>query len=213
MEGYITVQQEAQDDFVEKKSRFIGYCRPVCSEEEALAFIAQIKKKHWDATHNVSAYILKDGLKRFSDDGEPQGKAGIPVLDAMEKNRIEDAVVVATRYFGGIMLGGGGLIRAYSKTASVAIAAAKKVFMKSCSQMVLHCDYNAYGRAAAIIPACGGTIEDTQFLEEIILSFYIAPAQVGPLQKLLADATNGRFQAEETGRAFYGFPVESSQDT
>lgn len=211
MEAYYTVQNAAEAAFVEKKSRFIGHCRPVQTEAEALAFIAEIKKKHWDATHNVSAFILRGGLKRFSDDGEPQGKAGIPVLDAMEKNGVEDAVVVATRYFGGIMLGGGGLIRAYSKTAAMAVAAAKKILMKSCGLMTLHCDYNAYGRVSAVIFAAGAVLDETRFLEDVQLCFHIAPENSSLLQKQLADATNGRVQAVETGKAYFAFPVEQQE--
>ena len=118
---YVTVEREAVDEFIEKKSRFIGSCRPVQTEEEALDFIAKLKSQYWDASHNVYAYILREGnIARFSDDGEPQGTAGIPVIDTLKKAGVVDAVVVATRYFGGILLGGGGLIRAYSHTASIA---------------------------------------------------------------------------------------------
>lgn len=104
---YITVRAEGADQFVEKKSRFIGSCRPASTEEEALEFISGLKTKYWDASHNVYAYILREGnIQRFSDDGEPQGTAGIPVIEAMKKSGVTDAVVVATRYFGGILLGG-----------------------------------------------------------------------------------------------------------
>ena len=113
--SYKTVQQEASDEFVEKRSRFIGYCKPVTTEEEALEFINRIKSKHWDARHNVYAYCLREGqIKRYSDDGEPQGTAGMPVLDVLLKSELTDLVVVVTRYFGGILLGTGGLVRAYS---------------------------------------------------------------------------------------------------
>lgn len=208
MGAYITVEHEAEDAFLEKKSRFIGCCRPVQTQAQALAFIAEVKKKHWDATHHVFAYILRDGVKRFFDDGEPQGKAGIPVLDAMEKSGIEDAVIVATRYFGGIMLGGGGLIRAYSKTASVAIAAAKKIWMKHCCLMELRCNYHVYAKVAALIPDNGGVLDDTQFLKDVLLFFHILPEKIGGLQKQLADATNGTVQARETGKGYYAFSLE-----
>lgn len=206
---YITVKKEASDFFIEKKSKFIGYCRPVSKEEEAMAFIAGIKKQHFDASHNVYAYILRDGnIKRFSDDGEPQGKAGIPVLDAMEKSGVTDAVVVATRYFGGTLLGGGGLIRAYSHTASIALAAAEKILMKSCLLMRLSCDYNLYGRVSALIPECAGVIDDTEFLEDVALRFHIAPEERSALQKKLDDATNGKITAEVTGEKFFEFMAQ-----
>ena len=162
MAQYKTVLQEAQDDFVEKRSRFIGYVRPVSTEAEALAFIAEKKSKHWDASHNVYAYILRDGgVMRYSDDGEPQGTAGIPVLDVLQKSGVTDVVVVATRYFGGILLGGGGLVRAYSHTASIALQAAGIVTMRECLMLEVLCDYGQYGRAAALVPECGGVMDGT----------------------------------------------------
>ena len=206
---YITVKNEASDFFFEKKSKFIGYCKPVQTEEEALAFVAALKKRHFDASHNVYAYILREGnLKRFSDDGEPQGKAGIPVLDAMEKSGVTDTVVVATRYFGGTLLGGGGLIRAYSHTASIALAAAGKVVMKSCLLRRLNCDYNQYGRVSALIPECGGVIDDTQFLEDVALQLHIVPEEQAAMQKKLSDLTNGKIEAEAIGENFFEFSVK-----
>lgn len=206
---YITVKNAASDFFIEKKSKFIGSCRPVQTEEEALAFVAGLKKQHFDASHNVYAYILREGnLRRFSDDGEPQGKAGIPVLDAMEKSGVTDAVVVATRYFGGTLLGGGGLIRAYSHTASIALAAAERIVMKSCLLMELRCDYNHYGRVSALIPDCGGVIDDTEFLEDVTLRFHIVPEEQAAMQKKLSDLTNGSVEAEAAGEKFFEFSAE-----
>ena len=211
MAEYITVRQSAADEFVEKKSRFIGYCCQVTTESSALEFIDSIKKKHYDASHNVSAYILREGgLMRFSDDGEPSGKAGIPVLDAMKKNNLTDTVVVATRYFGGTMLGGGGLIRAYSHTASIAIAAAEKVIRRECSLMRVESDYSLYGRISGLIPEGNGVIDDTEFLERVIISFHIAPEDAVPLQRKLADASNGQISAEEYGLEYYTFPYKET---
>lgn len=205
---YITIEKEADDFFVEKKSRFIGTCCPVKTEEEALAFIARMKSKYWDATHNVYAYILKEGgIQRFSDDGEPQGTAGIPVIDTLKKSGVVDVAVVATRYFGGILLGGGGLIRAYSHTASIALAAGGKIAMRECLLMHLTVDYSLYGRAAAIVPECGGVIEDTDFLESVTISFHIAPEQEAPLAKKLADATSGQVAPIRDGIKYFAFPV------
>ena len=111
MKDYLTIEGFAQDEFVEKKSRFIGYAKHVETEEEAVSFINEMKQKHWDATHNVYAYVLRNGqIRRYSDDGEPQGTAGIPTLDVILKEGIVDVCVVVTRYFGGILLGGGGLV-------------------------------------------------------------------------------------------------------
>ena len=115
MEEYKTIELEADDFFIEKKSRFIGYAKPIKTQQEALDFIAKIKSKHWDATHNVYAYVLRENnIQRYSDDGEPGGTAGVPMLDVLLKEGVVDACVVGTRYFGGTLLGAGGLVRAYS---------------------------------------------------------------------------------------------------
>ena len=203
---YITVKREAADEFIEKKSRFIGTCRPVQTEKEALEFIARLKSQYWDATHNVYAYILREnGIQRFSDDGEPQGTAGIPVIDTLKKAGVVDAVVVATRYFGGTLLGGGGLIRAYSHTASIALAAAKKITMRECLLLALSCDYSLYGKVASLVPEAGGGVGDTQFLERVNLRFHLDPAALPALEKRLADATSGRCALVEEGKQFFPF--------
>lgn len=117
---YTTLAGYGEDEFVEKRSRFIGYAAPVSTEAEAVAFVNSIRERHREATHNVYAYILREGqIKRYSDDGEPQGTAGIPVLDVLQKAGIVDAVVVVTRYFGGTLLGAGGLVRAYTEGAAI----------------------------------------------------------------------------------------------
>lgn len=203
---YLTVQAEGQDEFIEKKSRFIGSCRPVKTEQEALDFIAALKTKYWDASHNVYAYILREsGVQRFSDGGEPQGTAGIPVMDTLKKSGITDVVVVATRYFGGILLGGGGLIRAYSHTATIALEAARKVTMRECLLLSASCDYSLYGRVQGVIPECGGVIDDTEFLENVTLRFHLAPEELGAFQKRLADATSGKGIVKEEGKRFFEF--------
>lgn len=201
---YITVRKEGSDEFVEKKSRFIGSCRPVKTEEEALAFIAGVRSRYWDASHNVYAYILREGgIQRFSDDGEPQGTAGIPVIEAMKKSGVTDAVVVATRYFGGILLGGGGLIRAYSHTASIGLAAAERVRMKECLLLEIPCGYDSYGRVQGLVPECGGIVEDTAFLEQVTVRFHLEPEGLENLKRRLADATAGRAEVKEMGKGFF----------
>lgn len=203
---YVTVRGPGAAEFVEKKSRFIGSCRPVKTEEEALGFIREMKSKYWDASHNVYAYVLREnGVQRFSDDGEPQGTAGIPVIETLKKAGVVDAVVVATRYFGGILLGGGGLIRAYSHTASIALAAAEKITMRECLLFSASCDYSSYGRVQGAVPECGGVVDDTAFLEDVTLRFHIAPEQVEALMKKLADATGGKAVLKEEGKRFFAF--------
>ncbi len=205
---YITVLEEGAAEFTEKKSRFIGTCRPVTTEEEALRFIAEMKKKYWDASHNVYAYILREGgVQRFSDDGEPQGTAGIPVIETMKKAGVTDAVLVATRYFGGILLGGGGLIRAYSHTASVGLSAAKKAAMRQCLLLSVRCDYSLYGKLQGLNPECGGIVDDTEFLEDVSIRFHLAPESLEALEKRLADATGGRACVQKDGEKFFPFAL------
>ena len=204
MAEYRTIAQAAQDEFVEKRSRFIGYARPVQTEEEAQAFIAEMKSRHWDATHNVYAYILREGnIQRYSDDGEPQGTAGIPTLDVLQKSHVTDVAVVVTRYFGGILLGGGGLVRAYSHGASIALKAAGIITMKECSLLMLSCDYSRYGRVSSLIPECGGIIDDTDFAGDVTLSFHMVPELMGSFARKLADATNGQVTFEECGSQYF----------
>ena len=201
---YKTVGCEAQDEFTEQRSRFIGYVRPVKTEEEALAFIEEKKKYHWDARHNVYAYSLRDGgIKRFSDDGEPHGSAGAPVLDVIVKSGVTDVVVVVTRYFGGILLGVGGLVRAYTRAAKIALEAGGIVTVQMCSICKVTCDYNLYGAISGLIPANGGIIDDTEFADTVTISFHITPEGLSKFTKELADRTCGRVEPEITGENFF----------
>lgn len=204
MSEYLTVKQSACDEFVEKRSRFIGYCKPVKTQEEAVEFINEIRSKHWDATHNVYAYVLSDGqIMRYSDDGEPQGTAGVPVLEVMKKTGIVDAVVVVTRYFGGIMLGAGGLVRAYSHGASVAVNAAKPIKMQLCLECTVSCTYSRYGKVSSLIPELGGIIDDSDFGEGVDILFHIPEEKFTKLNKELADATSGEVQAQYDEARYY----------
>lgn len=201
---YKTVKTEATDEFVEKRSRFIGYVKPVQTEQEAVDFIRSKRSEHWDARHNVYAYSLREGnIKRYSDDGEPSGTAGMPVLDVIVKNGVQDVCVVVTRYFGGVLLGTGGLVRAYSQGAKIALEAGQIVTMQSCAVCALSCSYNQYGKAAALIPECGGAVDDTVFDAEVTLRFHIRPEQLGALNKKLADATAGEVQAKSDAEAYF----------
>ena len=203
---YRTIRAAASAEFVEKRSQFIGYISPVTTQQDAIAFIDSIKSKHWDATHNVPAYIIRNGnICRFSDDGEPQGTAGMPVLDVLRKSGVTDVVTVATRYFGGILLGGGGLVRAYSHTASIALQAAQIITMRECLLLSLTCDYGRYGRVASLVPECGGVTDDTVFEEKVTVKFHLAPELLGAFRKKLADATNGQVDVTEDGKKFFEF--------
>lgn len=210
---YRTLKAESCDEFIEKRSRFIGYARPVKTEEEALEFIKQMKARHWDAAHNVYAYSLRQGqIRRFSDDGEPQGTAGIPVLEVLTKRQITDAVVVVTRYFGGILLGAGGLVRAYSHGAGLGVEASGIVTMAPCVTASLQCAYDQYGRVSALIPSCGGVIDDTVFEEAVSIRFHILPRLLGGFEKDLADATCGRVEINIEGEEFFSFSEGETAD-
>lgn len=203
---YRTVEKQSCDEFVEKKSRFIGYVKPVTTQDEAVEFINEIKSKHWDATHNVYAYVLREGqVRRYSDDGEPQGTAGIPVLDVLLKENVTDCVVVATRYFGGTLLGTGGLVRAYSHTAKIALDAGLIVTMKLCKVLKVTCDYNFYGRLNSLIPESGGVIDDTEFSDNVTVTFEIPVEAVEQFNAKLTDLSLGKFKSEETGEKYNKF--------
>lgn len=200
MEIYKTIKNEAQDEFIEKRSKFIGYIKPITEEEQAIDFINEKKHIHWDATHNVYAYILKNGqIKRYSDDGEPQGTAGIPVLDVLQKSGIVDAVVVVTRYFGGIMLGAGGLVRAYSHGASLAVSAGGVVTMERSLRLSLNCDYNQYGKLSGLISEYSGAIDNSEFSDNVKLLFHLPKDRYDLFIKNLADVTCGSVETEILG--------------
>ncbi len=197
---YTTISQSAAEEFIEKRSRFIGYALPVSREEDAVAFINEKRSQHWDATHNVYAYAIRDGsLTRYSDDGEPSGTAGMPVLSVLTKGGITDAVIVVTRYFGGVLLGTGGLVRAYSHAARIAVEAAGIITMKTFELLRTECPYDLYGKVAAVVPECGGLITGSEFTDRVSLDVRVLPELRGALEKRLADATAGKVKLEKVG--------------
>ncbi len=201
---YKTVKIESSDEFTEKRSRFIGYVKPVKTEAEAAEFINSIRSKHWDARHNVYAYSLREGnIKRYSDDGEPSGTAGMPVLDVITKNEVYDVCVVVTRYFGGVLLGTGGLVRAYSQGSKIALEAGQVVLMQNCLVCLLTCSYNQYGKISSLIPDNGGVIDDSVFETDVKLKFHIKPDGLPALNKKLADLTSGEVQAISDSEQYF----------
>ena len=190
---YRTVKEFNSDEYIVKRSRFIGYAKPVVSVEEANAFIAEIKAKHWDATHNVSAYILREGgIKRYSDDGEPQGTAGVPVLDVIKKSGLTDVCVVVTRYFGGILLGAGGLVRAYSHSAKIGVDSAKIITMAHCLDMAVECDYTFYGKLTDFLSREETVILDTEFTDNVKVIFRIKSENKDNINAKLTDLSYGK---------------------
>lgn len=199
-DSYRTLSCQAQDEYIVKHSRFIGYAKPVKTEKEAQEFIAEISKKHWDAKHNVYAYSIREGgIKRYSDDGEPQGTAGMPVLNVILQEDITDCVVVVTRYFGGILLGGGGLVRAYTHSAKIGIDAAGIITLSKWTVCKISCDYTFYGKLETFIRDFGGVIENTDFGENVTLEYRIEKGTEDAFDKKLKDLTNGKISFEITG--------------
>ena len=203
-EPYRMVLEGGQAELVEKKSRFIANVRPVESEAEAVAFIDEMKKKYWDARHNCSAFVIgtKAELTRCSDDGEPSGTAGRPMLEVLLGEGVRNVAVVVTRYFGGVLLGAGGLVRAYSHGAKIALDAGRIITMALCQTAELVCDYNQYGRLLSLIPEAGGVVTDTQFTDVVEISFQIPGESLPALNRKLADATSGSVQAQAAGELF-----------
>lgn len=194
MQEYKTVEKEASDFFIEKKSKFIGYAKPVKTQEDALEFISKIKSKHWDATHNVYAYVLRENnIQRYSDDGEPSGTAGVPVLDVMLKESLVDVCVVATRYFGGTLLGAGGLVRAYSHTSKIALEAAGIITMAQCSVMSAEVDYSFYDRLNILLSDFSAVILNTSFSDKVCVEFSVKENIVDFLNAKLIDVSNGKY--------------------
>ncbi len=206
---YKTISREAAPEFVERRSRFIGYIKPVTTEQQALDFINSIRVKHWDATHNVYAYVLREqNTCRYSDDNEPQGTAGMPVLDVIRKSGLTDVCIVVTRYFGGVLLGGGGLVRAYSHSASLAVEAAQAILMRSCALCELSCTYNQYGRLSSLLPENGSVIDNSDFADKVTLSFHIPEGDLPRLEKLICDSTSGSVTVQKEGNRYYPFDLK-----
>lgn len=190
--GYFTLKQAAEERFIERKSEFIGNATPVKTEAEAIEFVNTIRSKYSDATHNVYAYILREGnLSRFSDDGEPHGTAGLPVMEVLRKEELWDCAVVVTRYFGGILLGAGGLVRAYSAGAKVGIDGAGKIFLKPFVLLEMEMDYGRYNRVVQLMAAHGVRTDDSVFAEDVRLKASVAAERADGFIKAVTDATNG----------------------
>ena len=197
---YTTVRDKGEYTLVEKKSEFIGYCAPVKTEAEAIEFVNSIKKKHSDARHNVYAYVLREGFaSRFSDDGEPHGTAGMPVLDSIRKADLTDVAVVVTRYFGGILLGTGGLVRAYTAAATGAIGASGIVEVGTFSLVNIRANYSDYQKIMPVVSSFNGKIEDSDFGTEVVMTVSVRSENEEKFVDELVETTNGRVIAKNTG--------------
>ncbi len=198
--SYKTVRNNSEYKIVEKKSEFIGVCAPVTTEAEAIAFVNAVKKKHSAARHNVYAYVLREGnAQRFSDDGEPHGTAGMPVLDSIRKAGVTDAVVVVTRYFGGILLGTGGLVRAYTAAASGAVKEAGIAEVGVFSLIEVKANYSDYQKIMPIVSANDARVEDSDFGSEVKITLMVRGEQEKKFIADLTETTNGRVIAKKSG--------------
>ncbi|MBR2743177.1 MAG: YigZ family protein [Clostridia bacterium] len=200
---YKTVKSEATGEFIEKRSRFLCHVKPVSTSEEAVAFINEKKSKYWDATHNVYAYILREGgIMRYSDDGEPQGTAGQPALEVLRREELYDLVVVITRYFGGIMLGAGGLVRAYARGAKEAVAAGGIALMCLCDECELTVGYAQYEQTKNLLSDMGAVVTDTGYADNVKISFYIKKSDTEKFAAALTEQTNGTAAPKVLGERF-----------
>lgn len=208
MSEYRTIQAPAEAQLVERKSRFIGQIAPVSTEEEAFTFLENVRQRHREATHNCYAYLLREGQKsRFSDDGEPSGTAGRPILEVLRREGLVNVVLVVTRYFGGILLGAGGLVRAYAQSAGATVEAAAVRMMYPAVLVALTLSYDLYGKLTYILPKYQITIKDLHFEEVVSLLLLVHREQLAPFTREVEEFSAGRavLQIErELYADFYG---------
>lgn len=203
MAEYKTVKQRGFDEFTEKKSRFIGYIAPVETEEEAIAFINEIRTKHRDASHNVYAYFIREGqIKRASDDGEPQGTGGVPMLNVLNGNELTNCCCVVTRYFGGTLLGVGGLVRAYTEGAKIAVAKGEIITVAESADLLLHCDYTLYGKVEHYINEHKISVINSDFGVDVAVTLRLKSEDVFKFQNDLTEITAAKVTSEIINRGW-----------
>lgn len=208
-QSYLSLSGECVTQKVIEKSKFIATSRHVCGEDEAKAFIAEISKKYSDATHNCYAYISDNlgNFPRFSDDGEPQGTAGMPMLEVLKNNKLYEVAVVVTRYFGGIKLGAGGLVRAYSGAVAENIVAAQKVLYETCSESVYTVDYSNVDAIMRFFTEHGADVINTEYLNEVYFTVAIKKSVEEQFNASLINTLNGRVQIKKLREYFFPFKV------
>lgn len=204
METYRTIHDYGSDEVTIEKSLFIGYAKPVETEEEARSFIDEIRAKHKDATHNVWAYVIGQNMniQRYSDDREPQGTAGIPTLEVIKKEGLCNVVVVATRYFGGVKLGAGGLVRAYTKTAKIGLEAGQIVEKMPFIEVSVGLDYTLLGKAQNELANRDYHVKDIEYRDSVNIIINCEQDRIEDLKALFTELTSGQAEIEEKGE-FY----------
>lgn len=203
--GYRVVYEGGEGEIVEKKSRFIATVQPIETEEEAVAFINEMKKKYWDARHNCSAFVIgsRQEVTRCSDDGEPAQTAGRPMLDVLLREGITNVAVVVTRYFGGVLLGTGGLVRAYQSATQAGLAASKIIEKRQGKKLIIHTDYNGLGKLQYLFGQQKTAILDTEYAADVVLTILVPLEQKDFLYKEITEQTNGTAQMEWGEDAVY----------
>lgn len=207
MEQYLIPAKEGTSEYIEKKSRFLGLIVPVTTEAEARAQLDSVKKREYDARHNCWAYILHSGQKRYSDDGEPQGTAGQPILNVLEREGVQDVLCVVTRYFGGILLGAGGLCRAYTKAAKDALGDAGISELRPWSVLRLDCPYALFERVKLELEKRGGTVISSEYGAQIALTAALPEPGEAVFAKALQELSAGSLVPEKTGTELRGVRV------
>ncbi|MEH7332823.1 YigZ family protein [Neobacillus drentensis] len=197
--SYFTVKETGEHEIVIQKSRFIAHIKRVETEQEAQEFIQVIKKKHWDATHNCSAYLIgeQDQIQKANDDGEPSGTAGVPILEVLKKRKLKDSAVVVTRYFGGIKLGAGGLIRAYGKATSEGIDTVGIVERKLAQVIQVKIDYTWLGKLEKELRASEYKLKEIHYLDNVIIDTFVEESSVETFVEWMVELTNGQCTIEK----------------
>ena len=198
---------EGRAEYTEKRSRFLGVVHPAETEEDAKAFIAGIRKTHYDARHNCWCYRIQDGTERYSDDGEPQGTAGLPMLEVLHRENVTNAVCVVTRYFGGILLGTGGLLRAYTKAAKDALHAAGISAVRSWTACRVTCPYALFERVRAVVPVFSGVTEAVDYGASVTLSLVVPAEEVTAFRDRIIDLSAGSVTVEEGNSVQKAVPI------
>ena len=207
MTEYFIPAGAGESEYVEKRSQFLGHVRAVSSEEEAKAFIAEMKKVHYDARHNCSCYLLRGGVERYADDGEPQGTAGLPMLEVFRREGVTNLVCVVTRYFGGVLLGAGGLFRAYSKAAKDALDAAGVAVVRRWVETELPCTYAQLERMKQEAASAGSIVEDVEYGAGVTLRVMVPEEQSEDFAARIFDRTAGSVTVRVTGESFRAVPL------
>ena len=205
LEQYKTVYEGGEGEIIEKKSRFIATVRPVETEEEALAFLEEMKKKYWDARHNCYVYSIgmNREFTRCSDDGEPSGTAGRPMLDVILGEDIYNVAVVVTRYFGGVLLGTGGLVRVYSKAVQEGLAASKVILKQKGILLKIATDYTGIGKIQYIAGERSIPVLDSEYTDKVVMKLLVPVQDVGSVEKAITEGTNGRAGIEKDQELYY----------